>query len=89
MPATRGRVIQTVMEAFGVPLPRIQGKPYTDVSRNHPNAAAIIEATQLGIVNGDTDESGKRTGTFRPNDPINRAEVAKILVRLLGKYITR
>ena len=38
-----------------------------------------------GIVQGDTDADGKPTGTFRPNAPINRAEIAKIFTKLIEK----
>jgi hypothetical protein len=78
-PATRGEVIQTIVEAFGFPLAN-PPSPFRDVSAADPHAAAIATAQALGIVGGDADPAGKPTGLFRPDAPVNRAEVAKIVV---------
>lgn len=75
--ATRGAVIQTVLEALGIVMNK-DGLDYGDVSASHKNAAAIATATKLGIISGDTDAEGNLTGTFRPDASINRAEVSKI-----------
>lgn len=72
-PATRGEVIHTILEALGIPMAETES-PYSDVSKSHDYASAIATATKLGIISGD-----KGTKNFRPNDPINRAEVAKML----------
>lgn len=77
-PATRGQVIQTILEAFGIPMER-KMPALRDVPATHPYAAAIATAQALGIVSGDTDAAGRLTGLFRPDAPINRAEVAKII----------
>jgi hypothetical protein len=81
-PATRGEVIQTLLEAFAVPI-ALGENPFSDLRASNPHAAAIQTAYGLGIVSGDTDANGKATGTVRPNDPINRAEVAKLVVRMM------
>jgi hypothetical protein len=81
-PATRGAVVQTVLEAAGIYIGKVAGD-YKDLRSSHPNANAIGKATALGIVSGDTDREGELTGTFRPNDPVNRAEVSKMIVKLL------
>ncbi len=61
---------------------------YSDLSESHPRADAIYTATSLGIITGDTDEDGNRVGTVRVNDPINRAEVAKIFAEMIkGGYV--
>ncbi len=73
-PATRGAVIQTILEALGITI-EASASVYSDVPASHPYAAAITTATKLGIVSGDDGKS-----TFRPNAPINRAEVAKMAV---------
>ena len=78
-PATRGDVIQTLLEAFAVPIAS-DSTPFTDLRTSIPHAAAIATGYSLGIVTGDTDAQGKMTGTVRPNAPINRAEVAKLVV---------
>jgi hypothetical protein len=82
-PATRGAVVQTLLEALGIPLQDALATPYTDLRRTHPHARAIATATALGILSGDTDAAGSPTGAVRPDDPVNRAEVAKMIVLAL------
>lgn len=77
-PATRGAVIQAILEALGIPLQQGGDLPYVDVAPGSPYARGILTATMLGIVSGDDG-----TNNFRPNDPINRAEVAKMIVEAL------
>ena len=86
-PAIRGAVIETLLEAFGVTIAPATN-PFTDLPSSDPHAAAIETAAALGIVAGDTNASGKPKGTVRPNAPVNRAEVAKI-VSLLRKATGR
>jgi hypothetical protein len=78
MRASRGDVLQTILEALDIPL---EGNdlPYSDVPEGSMYAKAIATGTALGIVSGD--DSGS---TFRPNASINRAEVAKMIVGALG-----
>ena len=78
-PATRGEVIQTVLEAFGVPLSDASASPYADLRLTHPHARAIAAATASGIIFGDTLRDGTPKGAVRPDEPVNRAEVAKII----------
>ena len=75
-PATRGAVIQTLLEALDIPV-KNGTLPYSDVSTDSAYAASIATATKLGIVSGD---EGKMT--FRPDAPINRAEVAKMVMEV-------
>ena len=127
-PATRGAVIQTIVEALHVTEPEpmyaaagtgtttgsgtalsgtgalttgsgavtasgsvvvtppaepLVSAAFTDVPERHPYSAAILLAAKLGIVSGDTYKNGNLKGTFRPNAPINRAEVAKIFTKLI------
>ena len=51
------------------------------VSASHKYANAIETATADSIVSGDGGAS-----TFRPNSPVNRAEVAKIVFRAMEEY---
>lgn len=83
-PATRGAVFQMLLEIWNLP-PRLGYGSYSDLPKDHPYGGAIGTLTLLGIVQGDTNESGELIGTVRPNDPINRAEVAKILVMVLER----
>jgi len=82
-PATRGEVIQTILEVMGIPIGVTPGK-YRDLPASHPNANAIGTATWYGLIQGDTDDDGKPTGMIRPDAQINRAEVAKIIAIVKG-----
>lgn len=77
--ATRGAVIQTILEAIGIPIVPQAENPYTDLPGDHPYADAILTATTHDIVHGDTDAAGNLLLHFRPDEPVNRAETAKIL----------
>jgi hypothetical protein len=83
-PATRAEVIRTVLNAFGTPIDDSIVNSFTDLPSNHPDAAVILTAAKLGIISGDSYADGSFKGTVRPNDPINRAEIAKIIVKMLG-----
>ncbi|PJA68113.1 hypothetical protein CO157_01045 [Candidatus Peregrinibacteria bacterium CG_4_9_14_3_um_filter_49_12] len=64
-------------------VPMLPDVSFTDIRSNHPHAQAILLLAKLGVISGDTDRDGKPTGNVRPNDPINRAEVAKIFTKLI------
>ena len=85
LPATRGAFLHALLQAFDVPIEKGLKITYTDLAASSPYAQAIMTATKLGIIGGDTDASGKKVGTVRPNIPLNRAEVAKIVVRMMEK----
>ena len=51
---------------------------FTDLAFGHKNAQAIEFLQETGVVNGYAD------GTFQPENQINRAELAKILVESQG-----
>jgi len=78
-PATRGAVIQTILEVMGIPTGIKIAAPFSDVPSNHPYAQAIATAAAYGLIGGDTDVNGNDLGTFRPDAPVTRAEVAKII----------
>jgi hypothetical protein len=77
-PATRGEVARTVLEAFGLPISGGEN-PFTDLPPSHRHVEAMLTAYRLGILSGDTDAQGNPRGTVRPDDPVNRAEVAKMI----------
>lgn len=54
-------------------------RPFADVPVDHWVADAIVAAKDAGLMNGYPD------GTFRPNQPVTRAELAAVI----GKLITR
>lgn len=76
--ATRGEVIGTLIQALGREPVWPRGDVFPDVFVHTRFAAAIEIAGQDGLV-----DTGKN---FRPSDPINRAELAKIMVKALDLY---
>ena len=83
--ARRAEVLSIIHDAFAMDvLPLFSN--YKDTA-GHPLEADIAYATVNGIVSGDTDMLGNPVGTFRPDDPINRAESAKIIYESLRKQV--
>lgn len=80
-PALRGEVLSVVFDAFADGVPPLLSS-FTDTV-NHPLESDIAYGAALKIVSGDKDAGGNATGTFRPNDPVNRAEAAKIIYQRL------
>jgi len=76
-PAKRAEVLSIVHDVFGEAVPPVYSN-FTDTA-GHPYEADIAYAALLGIVGGDTDKAGNPVGAFRPDDPINRAETAKVM----------
>lgn len=76
------RVLATLMIAvsFGNSLSTALAYNFeaSDVPQNHPNYTAINNLIAEGIMQGYPD------GLFRPNQPINRVEALKIVMRTLG-----
>ena len=89
-PATRAEVAALFTSAFKVDLNdvEINTSRYEDVSLATSYTAAIEALSRDEILSGDTDSAGQATGTFRPNAPINRAEVVKMVVLTRAKYAT-
>ena len=61
------------------------GDEFNDVA-NHWAREFINEAAREGWIMGDTI-NGVPTGTFRPNEPINRAETAAMINRLFDRLV--
>ncbi|MFA6528492.1 MAG: S-layer homology domain-containing protein, partial [Candidatus Gracilibacteria bacterium] len=57
---------------------------FTDVDADAWYAAYVNTAAKLGIVSGYTTEDGDSTGEFGPDDYINRAGFAKMVVSAAG-----
>lgn len=76
--ATRAEVIGTLLQALKRPPIWPRGDVFADVKVHTKYAAAIEMAAKDGLL--DT------TKPFRPNDPIDRAELAKVLVTALEIY---
>lgn len=77
-PATRGEVIRMVLEAIGVDAEIVSTTSFSDLPAGHFHAAFIEFAVENGIISGDDGAN-----TVRPDEPINRAEVAKIVKKVL------
>ena len=83
-PSSRAAVVQTLLDALNVPLIASRTS-FKDVPASDPRAAAIATAVQLGLIHGDNDINGQPKNIVRPNAPILRAEVAKMLTLILAK----
>ena len=77
-PATRSEVVVTVLQALKQRISPRSGTVFTDVTTATAYGAAVETAAAAGIVSGYADEAGNLTGLFGPDDPVNRAETAKI-----------
>lgn len=84
--ATRLEVVSTIMQAFGVEGVQAQEDIFTDVTPAMLFASYVARAKQDGVVSGYTDEAGNPTGLFGPDDPVTRAEFAKIVTVSLEVY---
>ena len=78
-PATRAEVVATILRALKISTMWAEGKTFGDVHPTHPYANAIETAALDGLIDAG--------GNFRPNDPINRAELAKMAAQAAEIYI--
>jgi hypothetical protein len=85
-PATRAEVVVTVLQAFAVAFEPSDAAPFRDVDSSTEFRSAILTAHSDHIVSGYTRSDGSLTGTFGPTDPVNRAEVAKIVTLVMQVY---
>lgn len=79
--ATRVEVLTMLHDTFGDEVLPLYSS-FVD-TQGHRFEADIAYANLYGIVSGDTSATGVETGTFRPDDAINRAETAKIIYEKL------
>ena len=71
---TRGTLAEALYRLAGSPAPEGEEEaPFTDVGAEHPNVAAIRWAKAGGVVSGYED------GSFGPEDPITREQIAALL----------
>ncbi|MFA6039082.1 MAG: S-layer homology domain-containing protein [Candidatus Peribacteraceae bacterium] len=85
-PSTRAEVASMFTDAFMVDTITPVGNRYDDVGFATPYAYSIEALSRDGILTGDTDGSGKPLGRFRPNEPINRAEATKMIMKARAVY---
>lgn len=77
-PATRAEVVVTVLQAFKARIGPRSGTLFTDITTATVYGAAVEAAANSKIVSGYADANGKATGFFGPDDPVTRAQAAKI-----------
>ncbi len=70
-------VVMTVMMIMSLML-CTQAASFSDVESTHSNYTAISTLADMGIINGYTD------GTFKPDNAVTRAEMAKLISVLYG-----
>jgi len=85
--AQRGQVLAIVHDAFREKVLPLYSN-FQDTA-NHRYETDIAHAAFNGIVSGDTDANGNPTGSFRPDDSINRAEVSKVIYEQLKLQTVR
>lgn len=78
-PATRSEVIATILTAYDVTTGTGAQAVFTDVEPTMQFGSLIAKAKIDGIISGYTDANGNPTGKFGPNDPVTRAEFAKMM----------
>jgi len=81
-PAPRGDVALAIKELFKLN-DALPNTSFTDLPTTHPRAKALYVMADYELMTGDKDANGKATNLMRPDSPVNRAEVAAILMRIL------
>jgi hypothetical protein len=79
---TRGQLAKMVVLALTLPVEPGPAPPFADVPADSPVAAFVATLHRHGLISGYTD------GTFRPEYPVTRGQLAKILVPLAGWEIS-
>lgn len=75
---TRGQLMKIALNAAGFNLPEFTRGDFSDVDRSNPFFRHIQTARRHGIVSGYSD------GRFGVNDPVTRAQAAKIIMNAFG-----
>ncbi len=78
-PATRGEVVATLLQSLDIPKVWAKGNLFADVAYDAEYADSIETAASHGIIAGSVDPENSLQILFRPEDPINRAEMAKVV----------
>lgn len=79
---SRGQFVIVLTRLEGLSLEGVPTQTsFSDVDANYRFSGAIAWATTNSIVTGYSD------GTFRPRDPISRAQIAALLHRYLDRYL--
>ncbi len=81
---TRAQMAKIAVLAFGLELDSSYDAGFADVDSSAWYAEYVNTAAKNGVVGGYTDSDGVSTGYFGPDDTVNRAQAAKILVNAAG-----
>src|SRR5207248_9710438 len=77
---TRGQEAKIVVRAFGFPINTTGGPHFSDVPPTNVFYPYVETAKNMGLVTGYGD------GTYRPNNPVTRGQIAKIVVNAAVIY---
>ncbi len=77
LPITRGQVIALIMDVYELDSSLAGNNCFNDIQSSYQYAKDVCRAKELGIISGNPD------GTFKPDRSVNRAEIAKIIVKIL------
>lgn len=77
---TRAEFLKITIKAAGLIIGNQTTTVFTDIASNSWYAPYVAYATSHGIVSD-------QNSSFRPNDPITRAEIAKIIIGIFGATI--
>jgi spore germination protein YaaH len=80
LPITREQMSALLVRLLGLQTAAVTAPPFMDVPAASWSAPAIAALSGLGIVDGFVD------GTFRPQAPITRAQMAALLMRLAPRF---
>lgn len=76
-------VPEATEEPTAAPTQRPVEKTFTDINQAPWAEKAVYALVDMGVINGYGDR------TFKPNNPITRAEFAKIIVTASGRYVEK
>lgn len=77
---SRAELVKMLSTYFDLPGEAVE-TGFPDVPANHWAAGAVVYAVEAGWVSGYPD------GTFRPEQPVSRAEAVKLINRALGRSL--
>lgn len=81
---TRAQLAKIAVLAFDIELDEEYDAGFADVDTDMWYSSYVNTAAKNGVVGGYTDSDGVETGYFGPDDTVNRAQAAKILVNAAG-----
>jgi hypothetical protein len=71
---TRAEALKIILMSFDIPIGQYSSSDFSDVRPTDWFLSVVETAKEKGIINGYPD------GTFRPNSPINRVEISKVIL---------